>query len=208
MQFGAGAGIGMLLGLIMGLSATPIVSTVLGAIAAGLLGLLGVGGRSSSQGSDDSRLHHGALRILGFGFACSVFVVVGILLRTHDALAPSLKVQEQELRSSGTLSKSDVRAILLLKAFGLREKSAGNGSGNLAVNGGKSIAGDTAPVLFVSPQDVCTVLRRDQYEDISSYVRSLQAHGGDFAKLGKAIDLASPEDQEKIASSLSDLLCK
>lgn len=207
LHFGAGAGVGTLLGLIMGLSATPVVSAVLGAIAAGLLGLLGVGPHLSAHETEGSSPLP-VLRILGFGSFCSIFLLIGILLRTHDVLAPSLFSQERALRSSHALTDSDVRRILLLKAFGLTEQIGERSAGNLQAAPSKSVAADSAGVLFGSSQEVCTVLRRDQYNSVSSYLQSLDVHGGAYSQLAKAISRASPQDQEQIASSLSELLCK
>jgi hypothetical protein len=207
LEFAAGASIGMLLGIVMGLSASPVVSTVLGALAAGLLGLLGITARSGKNGNDEGPTT-GALRIFGFGLFCAIFLVIGILLRTHDTLAPSLATQEQDLSSSRLLSKPEVHQILLLKAFGLTQPNDKNGSGALTPVAGKNVSATSAAVLFASSAEMCQVMRRDQYDNLSSYLGSLQDHGGEYANLANAISHASSADQEQIASALSKLLCK
>lgn len=148
-EFGAGASIGMLIGLIMGLSASPVVSTVLGALAAGLLGILGINAGGSKEDNNTTR-SRGAVRVLGFGFFCATFVLVGILLRTHNTLAPSLAAQDQELASSSSLSKAEQHQILLLKAFGLTVAGGEKDSGSLRPAGDRNVAGSSAPVLFAS----------------------------------------------------------
>jgi hypothetical protein len=205
-EFGAGASIGMLLGLIMGLSASPVVMTVLGALAAGLLGLLGITTRHGKSANGEAPTA-GGLRIFGFGLFCAGFLVIGILLRTHNALAPSLAAQEQELSASGSLSKSEIHQILLLKAFGLAQGTDKKESAALAPVPGKNVAATSASVLFAGQSDVCQVLRRDQYNSLASYLGSLRDHGGEFSNLADAISRAPTSDQEAIATALSKLLC-
>ena len=204
-EFGAGASIGMLLGLIMGLSASPVVMTVLGALAAGLLGLLGVTAHSKSANHEAAST--GALRVFGFGLFCAVFLVIGILWRTHNTLAPSLTAQEKELSASSSLTKAEVHQILLLKAFGLTPATGTKDSTALTPVPGKNVAATSASVLFTGQGDVCQVMRRDQYNSLSSYLGSLRDHGGEFSNLADAISRAPADDQEAIATALSKLLC-
>jgi hypothetical protein len=204
-EFGAGASIGALLGLIMGLSVSPVVLTVLGALAAGLLALLGFSDRSNSADEAPSK---SALRVFGFGALCTLFLIVGIIFRTHDTLAPSIADQENRLSGSGLFSKPEIHQILLLKAFGLAPSSGLKSTDGLQAVEGRNIAASSAAVLFASQAEICQVMRRDQYNSISSYVQSLKDHGGNYASLANAIADQKPEDQERIAASLSDLLCK
>ena len=205
-EFGAGASIGALLGLIIGLSVSPVVLTVLGALATGLLALLGLKGRSESE--ESVARARGTLRVFGFGSFCTIFLLLGILFRTHDTLAPSLQNQVAKLSASGIFSKEEIHQILLLKAFGLSAAGKDKGTEALQVVSGRNVAGSGSPVLFASQTEVCQVIRRDQYSSISAYVDSLKNHGGDYNKLAEVIAGQKPEDQEKLAASLSDLLCK
>lgn len=204
-EFGAGASIGALLGLIMGLSVSPVVLTVLGALAAGLLALLGFSDRPNSADEIPSR---SSLRVFGFGAFCTLFLVVGIIFRTHDTLAPSIAEQQNRLSVSGLFSKPEIHQILLLKAFGLAPSSGTKSADGLQPVEGRNIAASSAAVLFASQAEICQVMRRDQYNNIASYVQSLKDHGGDYAQLANAIANQKTEDQEQVAMSLSNLLCK
>ena len=205
-EFGAGASVGALLGLIMGLSVSPVVLTVLGALATGLLALLGLKGRSDGEGSVAQP--GGTLRVFGFGSFCTLFLLVGIFLRTHDVLAPSIPDQQAKLAATGVFSKDEIHQILLLKTFGLAVSGENKGSAGLQVVNGRNLAGSGAPVLFASQTEVCQVIRRDQYRSISAYVDSLKNHGGEYNNLAAVIANQKPEDQEQLAASLSNLLCK
>jgi len=206
-EFGAGSAIGTLLGLIMGLSASPVVSVVLGTLATGLLALLGFAQKSSSTGEIQIPSHN-SLRVFGFGLFCAAFLLVGVLFRTYDALAPSLSAQEQKLSSCKTLSAPDVRQILLLRAFGLIANGGAKGPNSLELAKGNTIAGGSIPYLFAGSQEICQVLKRDQYKDVGSYLQALQVHGGEFAKLAALIGRKSPQDQEETSVTLSNMLCK
>ncbi|MGO8719854.1 MAG: hypothetical protein ACLQMO_11640, partial [Acidobacteriaceae bacterium] len=85
LEFAAGAAIGLLVGLIAGLSISPVTQTVLGSLSAGLLILLGL---KQSKESTQEAAH--TIRILGFGLSCSIALILGVFLRTHSTLSPDL----------------------------------------------------------------------------------------------------------------------
>jgi len=206
-EFGAGASVGTLVGLIVGLSASAVVSTVLGAISAGLLGLLGMSKSSSNAQPDGGSRSLATFRILGFGAFCSLFLLVGILLRTHDVLAPSLESQNQELAKSNIFSRAEIQQILLLKQFGLAP--AANDPSALRISNPKNPSGTgvSTGILFAGNTEICNVIRRDQYASPAAYVEGLKAHGGEFANLANIIGRQSVQDQEAFATTLSKLLC-
>jgi hypothetical protein len=205
-EFAAGASIGSLLGLIMGLSVSPVVHTVLGALAAGLLALLGIRGKAHNDiaGSQGSTV----LRIFGFGSFCTIFLLLGIFFRTHDTLAPSLRSQQEKLAAPGLLNQDEIHQIILLKAFGLSSTGKGGDTTALQPVNERNIAGAGAAVLFASQAQVCNVLRRDQYSNLSAYLDALRSHGGDYSSLATVVANQKPEDQEQLATTLSNLLCK
>ena len=205
-NFAAGAAIGTLLGLITGLSASAVVSTILGVLAAGLLALLGLN-QNSQATTDQTSVPHSVLRVFGFGTFCSVFLVTGILLRTHDVLAPSLTDQAHKLNKGNVLTGAEVHQVLLLKAFGLTAKPEKAGSA-LEPASNKTVAAATAGYLFASQSEICEVLRRDQYKDAKAYLEGLRAHGEEYASLANALARTSPTDQDELSAALSKLVCK
>lgn len=207
LEFAAGAGVGTLIGLIAGLSASAIVSTVLAALSAGLLALLGIGKSSSETSTSAAPGSLATWRILGFGSLCSVCLVVGIFLRTHNMLAPSVKSEQIELEQANIFSKDEIHQIILLKQFGL---SVPNGDTKLGVANPKAPAGigPASGVLFAGKAEICNIVRRDLYPDAASYMQGLRVHGGDFLVLANAIERAPREDQDGIATALSNVLCK
>src|ERR1700744_6070560 len=81
-QLFAGVGLGLLVGVLVGLSSSPVVSVVVGALAAGMVTLLGFA-RSSKDG-DSSYAEGSVIRLGGFGVACAAAVLLGVAIRTHS----------------------------------------------------------------------------------------------------------------------------
>jgi len=97
----AGAGLGLLIGFLIGLSSSPVVGTFVGSLTALLLALFTyratpvTDGAASEEAAAEGRSVPGErrsanVRLAGFGFACVLGVVAGLWIRTHDALSPSL----------------------------------------------------------------------------------------------------------------------
>jgi hypothetical protein len=103
-----GASLGLFLGILIGLSTTAVVSIVITALVALLAAFFGL--------SDKSRLStssSGARRLIAFGVSATIFTLVGIWLRTHETLAPSVDEQKQVLRSIGYADKSKEQTEML-----------------------------------------------------------------------------------------------
>src|SRR5580658_8293616 len=109
----AGIGVNALVGLVMGLSTSPVTSTILGSLSAGLLVLLGL--TSPRDGGGPSQQ---SVSVAAFGFSCAVLLTVGVYLRAHNVLAPSLDDQDSRLRSTFP-DASQRRRILLFENYGL-----------------------------------------------------------------------------------------
>jgi hypothetical protein len=63
-------------------------------------------------------------------------------------------------------------------------------------------------VLFAGKAEICNIVRRDLYPDAASYMQGLKVHGGNFLALANAIEHTPREDQDAIATALSNVLCK
>ena len=101
----SGAGIGLMVGVLLALSASPTVGIFIGALGSGLAALLGLNDSSFSQAK--------GLRIGSLGFAVLVGLGIGLYARTHDSLAPSLETQRQEYVALGF---TDREALDILRA--------------------------------------------------------------------------------------------
>ena len=98
-QLFAGVGLGLLVGVLVGLSSSPVVSVVVGALASGMVTLLGFV-RSSKDGEAGSS-EGSVIRLGGFGVACAAAVLFGLFIRTHNWLSPSIADQVVEVQRAG-----------------------------------------------------------------------------------------------------------
>jgi hypothetical protein len=107
LSFYSGAGIGILFGIIMGLSVSPTVAIVLGALTAILAAILGLNDLSFSNAK--------AVRIGSFGFACVLGILAGMYIRTHGTLSPNSEVLMAEYQRLG-FSDEQAREFIAIKA--------------------------------------------------------------------------------------------
>jgi hypothetical protein len=104
----AGASVGSLLGLLIGLSQSPVVSVVVTAIVALLAGLFGLSGNSPLGLSTA-----GLRRLTAFGLAGVIFTLGGVAARTHDWLSPTVEQQKAMARAMGYEDRTKEQAELL-----------------------------------------------------------------------------------------------
>ncbi|MGV3571440.1 MAG: hypothetical protein ACO1PB_12640 [Ramlibacter sp.] len=110
----AGGSLGLLVGLLTGLSVSPVASIVVGAVAALLGGVFGLAEKASPRlGSA------GGHRLTAFALATVVALVAGILLRTHHVLSPSPQRLRAQLADIGIQDTKEQNEMLRFLRFGL-----------------------------------------------------------------------------------------
>jgi hypothetical protein len=116
----SGTGIGLLIGVLMGISVTPTVAVIIGALASGLAILLGL--------NDEHFNNAKAVRIGGFGFACVLGIYFGLYARTHQMLSPepvpppSLAEQKAEYVAMG-FSEREALDFIAFSRFRIKNPS-------------------------------------------------------------------------------------
>ncbi|PZF72619.1 hypothetical protein [Taibaiella soli] len=117
-----GASIGLSLGLILGLSISPVAQAFLGVFSSIIAVILGVQkpialsteSASSSLGSVAK-----TYTVIGFGFALSIGIILGILLRTHEVLEVSLDKRVNNWVRAG-YSQKDALEYAAFEKLGFR----------------------------------------------------------------------------------------
>ncbi|MCY7296507.1 hypothetical protein [Alteromonas sp. a30] len=105
-----GAGIGLLFGVIMGTSITPTVATMLGVLTTMLGGILGL---------NDTLFNNAkAARIGSFGVACVLGAYLGLFVRSHNLLAPSILDLKQGYIEVG-FTEAQALNFIAIKEFGV-----------------------------------------------------------------------------------------
>lgn len=202
LQLLAGAGIGLLLGLLVGLSSSHVVATVVGAVAGGLLILLGL---NSSKDEASATPPPTAWRLAGFGFACSLALIVSVWVRAHHSLSPPIKDQVKELTDVG-YSPDDARAWVAYVDSGL------------TVSGGKPVeqARDAGPsaasassLLFASEGkvDPCGLLNPDRYKNQHEQINAMRLQGGAWASYANYVEPLDAGQRDTALASARKLLC-
>jgi hypothetical protein len=185
-----------------------VTSTILGALSASLLILLGL---KSSKGSQGSQNHDA--RVFGFGLFCSISLLVGISLRTHRMLAPPLEAQRDRLKSLEVFTPDEVSQILMATNFGLQRTSAPDNENAAPKNAkGKDLPNlraangdvENAGLLRSGSVEVCQIGRRELFRDLDAYLAEL--HRID-PKLAHLIEIAPASYQDDLSKSLSKYLC-
>jgi hypothetical protein len=147
-DYTSGGALGLLLGVLIGLSTTPVVSTVVTGLVALLAGLFGLSEKISTTPLSVSATR----RLTAFGLVATVAVTCGIWLRTHDVLAPSIADQRQLLRSAGFPDESkDQAEMLRFIRFGILPTGGTISPDSPARNG--------QTVLFALPASFCQNLQ-------------------------------------------------
>lgn len=109
-----GGGIGLLFGVIMGTSTTPTIATMLGVLTTLLAGILGLNDALFSNTK--------AARIGAFGLCCVLGAYLGLYVRSHNLLAPSLLELKRGYLAAG-FSEQQAMRILAMKEFGMSLQS-------------------------------------------------------------------------------------
>jgi hypothetical protein len=110
-KFFAGIGLGLLTGVIIGLSIAEVTGVILGALTSLLAAFFGL--RSNKEGETGNHLVIGS-----FGFTCVISIFLGIYVRTHNLIAPSLETDLATYRAA-SFDTAEIKKIILFKELGL-----------------------------------------------------------------------------------------
>jgi hypothetical protein len=107
----AGLGLGVLIGTIIGLSIAEVTGIILGALTSLLAAFFGL--RSEKNGETGNQV-----RIGTFSFTCLLSIFMGLFIRSHNLLSPSLENEINDYRMA-FFDTSEIKKIILFKQFGL-----------------------------------------------------------------------------------------
>jgi hypothetical protein len=111
---GAAGVLGLLLGVLIGLSGSPVVSVIVTGLVTLLAGLFGFSDKLSPNLTASI-----ARRIVAFGLAAVITTPVAIYVRTHELLAPSVKSQRDALSEIGIKDSKEQAEMLRFLRFGI-----------------------------------------------------------------------------------------
>lgn len=189
----AGASLGVLVGLLVGLSSSPVTATVVGALVALLAGVFGLADKIPV-----GLTGVGARRVMAFSLACSVALIAGVMLRTHQVLSPSTAHIRQQLSDIGISDKVEQMHMIRLLRFGLLPPGA-QALGKDGEAAAKVIA-SSQTTLYAETSDFCaelqTMLRRSA--GTKDLLKHFETGTPDAQRTMRAI-AALPDDQQASA---------
>lgn len=196
-QVFSGASIGLLLGLLMGLSASPVVALVVGAFAALLGAVVLPQAKGGANDTTPGRQHSAAWRSGALSLAAIVGLVAGLWMRTHDALSPprpTLAQQVAAVQAAG-FGAEEARRLVASREFpAARAASAPTAAA-------PAIADHRSTILFSADATTCERLAPSRFKDVAAAALSYEAAGftalaGVARSLGKEL---TDEGQRKVA---------
>jgi hypothetical protein len=194
----AGGAIGILLGLLIGLSGSPIVSTV----AAGLLTLLaGLFGFSANLPGALSVAS--ARRLIAFCLAATILIPAAVSVRTHDLLGPSIRSQKAMLVEIGIRDDREQTEMLRFLRFGiLPPQSTSPPKDSTAA----IAASQRASGLFSQPASFCSslLLVRNSPKDMLAL---FDQQSSDLKDIANSIRTLSDERRLQVLSAAPTFLC-
>ncbi len=212
-----GAGIGLLFGVIMGTSVTPTVSIMFGTLTTLLAAILGLDDKYFSNTK--------AVRIGSFGFACVFGAYLGLFVRSHDLLSPSLMSLKEEYLALG-FSEEQALNFISQKAFGLliqtkttNEPSASEDPSQAnspvttqLVMANTPVSQQHSSVLFSAPIELsgCDELEyTDNSLPLDEVLNNFELTDGVWEELASAVTTEiAPYKQKAILLTVKEAVCK
>jgi len=193
-QLLAGTALGLLLGLLVGLSSSPVVATVVGTLTGGMLVFLGFVSNSTPDSNTKSSFEAAGWRLTGFGLACTVALLFGLLVRAHNFLTPPIKQQVSELTDAG-FTPDEAHAWVAYKNIGVLMRA----QPNIPADKDKRAAGTASSYLFATPgTDSCELFNPEKYSNQTEHLNALHNAGGRYAAF--ADSLASLDEKSRAAA--------
>jgi len=186
----AGAGLGFLIGIIVGLTTEGLAATLLTTLTAILAGYFGL----SRQVSDGNSNHQKEFLVGCFGICCGLSLLLGIHLRVNDTLGMEASERITYWRQLG-FSEAEIKKAISFQILGIdltNDKPTDSSSRDV---GKGSITG-----LFSDTEDLCTAFNSE--DDIELKLELLVRN----AYLKESIKLMSSHNEADINNATNSLM--
>lgn len=178
----------------MGLSTSPVVSLVVGALAA-LLGAV-VLPLTKTTDTTPARQRDAAWRSGALGIGAIVGLTAGVWMRTHDALSPERPTLAQQVAAvqAAGFSAEEARRLVASKEFPAARATS-------APAAAATSADARATVLFGADASTCEKLAPSRYKDTAASAAAYEAAGFPaLANFARSLASELPEEsQRKVA---------
>jgi hypothetical protein len=202
----AGAAVGLLLGVVVALSASSVVATLVGTLAALLGVFLGLerpsdaGNESTGGTPSPARPTGSGIRVVTFSLSCVVAILVGLLIRTHGLLSPTLVAQVAAWRDAG-FSDEEARGLVVYRELGILPEGKKTGGDRPALK-------TLSTALFSASAAECDRLTPAAYGSTTELVGAYARAGGDWERLAHAVEKAPADVQRNVVLAAWSLVCR
>jgi hypothetical protein len=196
----SGASIGALLGLLVGLSSSPIVVTAIGIVSAIVATFLNAKTESNAdvqQGKKDAEVR--AISLIGLGIAGVLSIILGLSLRVRDAFSPSVLDRIHEWKNA-QFSDDEAKRFVVFSQLGI------------VPEGFKVVArpNSTTPqntILFAGNTELCDQLNPTNFQNATDIIHLYNAAGGNWTSFATVVQKLPPPSRREILVSGWELLC-
>jgi hypothetical protein len=193
----AGLGLGLLVGTIIGLSIAEVTGIVVGALTSLLAAFFGL--RSNKEGETGNQMVIGT-----FGIICLLGIFLGLYIRTHNLLSPSLSSEIKEYQEA-SFDANEIKEIILFTKLGLvpegfQFSKEGKEAGNAALS-----------VVMASDQDelhLCVVI--DENSSLDDIKEAFGESGGKYQEIEAHLStmISDPAELRNTLLFFKQLICE
>jgi hypothetical protein len=191
----SGASLGTFLGLIIGMTTSPVAAAVIGTVTALATSFIGLGDKLLPTTTAPS-----LTRLTLFSLFAAGSLLAGVYIRTHDVLAPTPKQLMARLIAA-QFTNSEALDIVRFTKFGLV-------STGMTVAPSESLpVRQLQPTLFSTPADFCTQVNRQIGADQTSRLNAMLGAGEPFKGVAIRIQAAPADQRAPLLDAANFYLC-
>lgn len=200
----AGAGLGGLVGLIVGLSVSDTVGQLVGALVALIGTVLVVAGKSGERGEGLSALvSPSPTRLFSFGSVCAVALLIGVQLRTSEALSPTPASDLADWKSIG-FDDETARGLVVYQRLGLAPAGWQEGERAKETSGAKA----RVSALFADEATSrCGILEAEDFETPAYRLDAFKTMGAPWDAVAKRAEGADPDAMTRALDAGWAVIC-
>ncbi len=193
MLFFVGLCLGGITGLLLGLSVSPVVGSIVGAILALSISFFGL---EEKARTGQARFASG--QILSFGMGLVASMILGVWMRTHQWLSPSPAAQVRFWKDAG-LSDAQAKDLMIFERTGLKPVAAQGETSRPLVQTTGLFAG-------VSVTD-CGPLERTRFSSAADRYKAMADLGEPWSGLGGLDGNLSTPQLERLTEAVWQIRC-
>jgi hypothetical protein len=188
----AGVGLGAAVGILVGMSNTPVVAIVVSSLVALVATFFGL----STQTTEGAKV----LRIASFGLACPIAVFVGLGARSHGWLTPSIQHQIANWTNAG-YSPAEARSFVAFRELGVvpEGQKTAEPQQPLGVRGG---------LFSETKQTDCDHLLASRFANEADRIDAMQKAGGAWRVLADSIVNLDDVRRATVVNATYELACQ